>query len=200
MPTKFEKFKKYKRKKNSWITSGIIKSIQFRNTMYRDLKLLSADEQRYNILKQNLRSYNYILRKNIKQAKRLHYHKCFHTFKTGMKKTWSLINKVLNKTETEDSFPHYFIIDGQAFNDKKAIANMFNNFFTNIGIKLANDITVSPDHNFKDYLLNKPGVSFSFKSVSELEINNIINKLDTKKVPVLMVYQMFFLNQLKSVC
>ena len=77
---------------------------------------------------------------------------------------------------------------------------MFNNFFTNIGIKLANDITVSPDHNFKDYLLNKPGVSFSFKSVSELEINNIINKLDTKKVPVLMVYQMLFLNQLKSVC
>ena len=54
---------------------------------------------------------------------------------------------------------------------------MFNNFFTNIGIKLANDITVSPDHNCKDYLFNEPGVSFSFKSVSELETNNIIDKL-----------------------
>ena len=98
-----------------------------------------------------------------------------------MKKTWSLIDEVLNKTEAKDSFPRHFIIDGQGVNDKKTIANMFNNFLTNIGIKLANNITVPPDHNFKNNLLNKPGVSFSFKSVSELQINNIIDKLDTKK-------------------
>ena len=37
--------------------------------MYRDLKLLSVDESRYNNLKQNLRSYYYMLRNNNKQAK-----------------------------------------------------------------------------------------------------------------------------------
>ena len=31
---------------------------------------------------------------------------------------------------------------------KKTIANMFTNFFTNVGIKLARDITVPPDYNF----------------------------------------------------
>ena len=36
--------------------------------MHRDLKLLSADELIYNILKQYLRFYNYILRNNIKQT------------------------------------------------------------------------------------------------------------------------------------
>ena len=51
MPTQFVKNKKYKHEKTSWITSGIIKSMQFRNTMYRDMPLLSADEPRYNILK-----------------------------------------------------------------------------------------------------------------------------------------------------
>ena len=55
MGTKFEKCKKYKHEKTSLITSEIIKSIQFRNTMYRDLKLLFADEPIYTILKQNLR-------------------------------------------------------------------------------------------------------------------------------------------------
>ena len=58
---------------------------------------------------------------------------------------------------------------------------MFNNFFTNVGIKLTKDITVHPDHNFKDYLQNEPGEYFGFKSISELEINNTIDKLDIKK-------------------
>ena len=50
---------------------------------------------------------------------------------------------------------------------------MFNNFFTNVGIKLAKDITVPPDQNFKDYLQKEPGISFSFKYVSELVVDKI---------------------------
>ena len=82
MPTKFDKLKTYKHKKNSWITTIIIKSIQFGNICIE----ISADEPRYNVLKKS-RSYNYILGNNSKQAKRLHYHKCFQNFKTDMKKT-----------------------------------------------------------------------------------------------------------------
>ena len=63
---------------------------------------------------------------------------------------------MLNKTETKYSFPQNLIIDGQAVYDKKANVNMFNNFFTNKGIKLANYITVPLDHNFKDYLHRSP--------------------------------------------
>ena len=53
---------------------------------------------------------------------------------------------MLNKTKTKVSFPRFFIIDGQAVhvNNKKTIANMFNNFSTNVRIKLANYITVPP--------------------------------------------------------
>ena len=65
---------------------------------------------------------------------------------------WSLINEVVNKTETEDYFPQYFSIDGHLVND---------NFFTNVGIKLANYITVPPEHNFKEYLHGESDVSFS---------------------------------------
>ena len=50
-----------------------------------------------------------------------------------------------------------------------------------ISIFLYIDITVPPNHTFKDYLHNVPGISLSFKYVSELKINNIIDKLDTKQ-------------------
>ena len=41
---------------------------------------------------------------------------------------------------------------GEIANDKKEIAHMFNNFFTNVGIKLANDITVPSEYKLKDCL------------------------------------------------
>ena len=62
---------------------------------------------------------------------------------------------------------------------KEFLICLYNNFFTNACIKLAIDITVPPDNNIKDNLRREPGVIFSFKSVSELEINNIIDKLHT---------------------
>ena len=68
---------------------------------------------------------------------------------------WSLINEVVNKAETEDFFPQHFIIDGQLVNDKN------DTFFTNVGNKLANYITVPPEHNFKEYLHSESDVSFS---------------------------------------
>ena len=42
-------------------------------------------------------------------------------------------------------------MDGQVVNDKKAIANMFDNVFTNVGIKLENHVFVPPEHNCTDY-------------------------------------------------
>ena len=34
--------------------------------------------------------------------------------------------------------------------------DMFNNFSTNVGIELANSISVPPEHNSKDYLQREP--------------------------------------------
>ena len=57
---------------------------------------------------------------------------------------------MLNKNETKYLFPPNCIINRQAVNDKKAIADIFFNFFTKERIKVANDNTVSPDDNFWD--------------------------------------------------
>ena len=39
MPSKIVKFKKYKHKKSSWITQGLLKSIRYRDQLYKKLKL-----------------------------------------------------------------------------------------------------------------------------------------------------------------
>ena len=54
LPFKFEKFNKYKHKAKKWITSGIIKSIKYRDGLYRKMKKYQNDPNRYDILKANL--------------------------------------------------------------------------------------------------------------------------------------------------
>ena len=69
----------------------------------------TRDEPSYNILKQNVRSYNYILRNNIKQAEQLHYHKCFQNFKTNMKKPGHSLTKCSIKLKRKYRF-HDFLL------------------------------------------------------------------------------------------
>ena len=41
------KFKKYKHKKCNWITKGIIKSIKYRDNLYKKLKLTAHDSSKF---------------------------------------------------------------------------------------------------------------------------------------------------------
>ena len=51
IPIKKNKFNKHKHKKSSWITAGIIKSIKFRDNLYRSVKQISPDCSQYAIMK-----------------------------------------------------------------------------------------------------------------------------------------------------
>ena len=75
LPLKEVKFNQSKHNKSQWITKGLIKSINFRDKMYKDLKNYSSDSTEYNTLKLNLGTYNFILRRNIYLAKKSYYAK-----------------------------------------------------------------------------------------------------------------------------
>ncbi len=64
--------------------------------------------------------------------------------------------------------------------DKIVIANKFNDFFTNIGPKLAQQITMPRNKSFNNYLTKKHNHNFKFKNVSEEVILKIIDKLAPK--------------------
>ena len=64
MPMNTVRFDIYKHKITKWVTTGIIKSIQFRDKLYRQLKShLLVNIQEYYTLKTNLKTYNTILKK-----------------------------------------------------------------------------------------------------------------------------------------
>ncbi len=47
MPSKTIKFNKRKHKKSKWITFGIIKSISYRDDMYKKLKMTDPESEQY---------------------------------------------------------------------------------------------------------------------------------------------------------
>ena len=94
----------------------------------------------------------------------------------NVKKTWSIINDILNKNKQNTKLPVYFKHGEKKISDKKDIADKFNAFFTNIGKKLEE----VPHRHFSDYLVSKPNTKFEFQPVEIKDINKIITQLDSK--------------------
>ena len=77
---------KHKHKKEKWITTGIIKSIRYRDKLYKKLKETHVNTPEYTTIKCNIKTYNCILKKSIRLAKSKYFEKCFDENKNDMKK------------------------------------------------------------------------------------------------------------------
>ena len=198
MPNKLVRFNKYKHKKHKWVTQGILISIKYRDNLYRRLKKTNHNTAEYTEIKRNLATYNSILKKNIRLAKKKHYDFIFQKYKSNIKKTWSTINDILNRTQRKKSFPEYFVIDGQQITDKIAIANSFNKFFTNIGPDLAKQIEKPKNIDYNKYLNNTYPNDFSFKEVTNHDVEKIIDQLNPKNSCGIDNFSNNILKQLKS--
>ena len=95
-PRRQVKFNKYKHKKNTWITKGILHSIKFRDNLYRELKKACPNSDIYSTIKVNLRTYNKILKRNSLLAKQMHYKIKFDKYKNDIKGTWGVIRDIQN--------------------------------------------------------------------------------------------------------
>jgi hypothetical protein len=179
-PTKFVKFNKYKHKKNNWITFGILKSMKHKNSLYKKLRKTREGTANFLKIKKELEDYNIVLRKSIRLAKTSYYQNNFELYKNDIKKTWSTINDILNKTRKKKHFPEYFCVDDEHIHDKLEIANKFNIYFTNIGPKLASTIDQPVGKSFTTFLNKKISSKLSFHEVTSDHVSKIIDKLRTK--------------------
>ena len=73
MPTKLVKFNKYKHKKAKWITQGLLNLIRFRDRLYIRLKREKPNTLEYNTIFINLKTFNSILKRSIRAAKKTHF-------------------------------------------------------------------------------------------------------------------------------
>ena len=134
----------------------------------------------YSDAKTNLKTYNGILNRDIRQAKQNYYSHQFDRYKNDIKKTWDTIKSIMNKKRSKSEFPNCFFVDGKLIDNKSDIAESFNKYFTNIGPELAKSINTSNKPTFKSYLKNHPNFEFAFEFTNAEIISKMISQLPPK--------------------
>ena len=176
MPRKRVRYDKKLHKDNPWMTTGILKSINAKDKLYKVLKQTSKESPNYADIQTNFKTYRNIIRRSIMFAKRDYYQRMFNTFSNDMKKTWQTINDTLNRSKKSRKFPQLFkLSNGTTISDPKIIAEAFNDYFINIG-------TVDEPMNdqYIRYLHNKPHCNLIFHSITKDSVMQIIDGLKPK--------------------
>ena len=80
--------------------------------------------------------------------------------KNSLKKTWGIIKQVINKSKCS-KLSSEFSHNGSILNDKKSIANAFNDYFVNIGPTLASKIP-QLGIDYRNFMPQQNNMSFSY--------------------------------------
>ena len=160
----------------TWMNRELLTLINKKNDKYRDWKSTNNND-----FKINFKTFEKIVKDNIRAAKREYYFKTFTSQKNDMKKTWKTIDETLNRRKNKIKFPSEFIVNNRSIADQKEIADQFNVFFSNIGSTLSDSIEIADSTlDFTDYLNNPTEHHFNFNTITESETLSIINKLKNK--------------------
>ena len=84
LPRKTVKYNKRKHKKCKWITMAIIKSINTKDKLYKNLLLTETNTPVHNKLKHNFKLYQQILKNTIKEAEQTYYHRLFNMHRNNI--------------------------------------------------------------------------------------------------------------------
>ena len=148
-PLKSIKVSNRKTVRKLWVTTSILNSIRTKDKLYKKFITKPTTENKLKYTK-----YRNILNNLLRAAKKSHITAEIELNKFNMKETWKTLNNVLGRNK-QTKLPDFFKDpDGNKITDSNKIANNFNDFFTNIGTKLANKIS-PPDSDYVSPLKSK---------------------------------------------
>ena len=128
--------KKAKKFRKTWMTSGILKSMNRRDKLFSE-QLGKNDEQ----LRSEYRKYRNKVTRIIEKAKDMDMLKSFESIVNNPKKVWCKINtKFLHKKHCGSALPSEIVVGNNRINDKNIIANKLNEHFVNKGHILASKL------------------------------------------------------------
>ena len=112
-------------------------------------------------------------------AKRNFFSNQFEIHKSDAKSTWKVITNVLNNKSKSASINN-ITFNNSEVQDPKMIAEIFNNYFVNIGPNLAHDI---PNTNIevRTFLENAQFQTMFLSPVTADEVLALVNKMKPKK-------------------
>ena len=180
IPKRIQRLNRRKHFIEPWMNRELLTLINKKNDKYRDWKSTNNDVE-YEVKKINFKTFERIVKENIRAAKREYYFKTFTAQKMDMKKTWKTIDETLNRRKNKSKFPSEFIVNNRSITDHKEFADQFNIFLSNIGSTLSDSIEINDNTlDFTDYLNNPTELRFNFNRITESETLSIINKLKSK--------------------
>ena len=159
------------------MTKGLINACHKKNLLYKEQLDDSSElcKIRYKLYKNKLTSI-------LKKAERMYYRNKMDKYKGNIKETWSVLNSMLGRNIRKSTLCDYIVKEGVKINNASAIANEFNDFYINVGPKLADKIDNSNvTGSFLDYLVDiNSSDSMYVHPTSENEIANIVAKFSNK--------------------
>jgi len=161
---------------NPWMTKGLHKSSKRKQKLYE--KYLKHKTYKNEIKYKN---YKNLFEKIKKHSKKNYYAKLLEKTHGNTQKTWNVIKQIIGKNKCpKHNLPQKLLVDGEIINNKEAIINKLNNFFLDIGPKLADKIPKTTSNNFASYI-NTPNTSMIEFNLNLSEVKNAFNCLKNNK-------------------
>lgn len=174
--TKHIRQRKNQVQRKPWITQGIVKSINKRDRMYKEYQKNINNKKLLNEFKK----YKNYLNNLIKSTKINYYKTKIDKHKNDSRNLWNTIKDISSSKKEHHDIKQIVTKFNDITENKKEIADIFNDFFTDMGPNLANNInkppTLPPNRNSVPQ-------SIYLQPVDTNEIVNIINSLKINKAP-----------------
>ena len=162
-------------KDKPWITKGILISIRHKNRLYKESILNPNDS---NIHRYNM--YKKISCDCLKRAEEVYYLNILNDRKNSAKNLWKHFGPILNNSKKRRGDISLLLVNGVKITEDKAIADTFNDFFSNVGRNLDQKIG-GADKNFRKYLSNRMNSSFFLPPILETDVRQELLKIHMKK-------------------
>ena len=128
------------------------------------------------------KSYKNLFEKFKKNSKRSYYQDKLKKCEGNIKSTWKIMKEIFGKAKiNQRNLPKQLAINNKKITDKTEIANTFNEFFANVGPKLAEKI-LDTNKKFESYI---PVIDTSLlhTDLTEKEFETAFNSLKKDKAP-----------------
>ena len=120
-----------------WMTKGLIKSCNKKSKLYRKV----CKSQNAALHKKYI-AYRNKLKSLLRTAEKNYYSVKFNAISGNIRATWKLLGSMLNNNQLTD-VTHCFTSEGIDITDKIEIVEKFNEYFVNLGSRLASVIPTS---------------------------------------------------------
>ena len=160
-----------------WITPGIKKSIEMKNTLFK--KYLKNKSPYYCT---KYKYYRNKLNKVLNASKKMYYNNYFTQNSLQIKNIWKGIRELISHKAIVRNIPSKLILpDNTEINDSKDLANTFNKYFASIGKRLGHSTSTTSISSALDFMDSPLKNSFVLTPVTTEEIRTEISKLNASK-------------------